>query len=360
MTRPAQAIIDLKALRFNYKLAQSIAPESKTMAIIKADAYGHGMLEIAKALAELVPAFGVATIDEALKLRTAGINNPILSLQGAFSSEEIKLAEQHSLWLMIENQQQVDALINSKISSPVKSWLKIDTGMHRLGIKPKLTTETFNQLINSPNVQNEIVISTHFARADDLDSDYTQQQIELFLKSIEGLDAPTSMANSPAILGWEQARSDWNRAGFMLYGNSPFSKPHEIADQLQPVMTLKSSIISITDVAKDEGVGYGHTWVAKRNSKIATITIGYGDGYPRHAASGTPVYINGQTAPMAGRVSMDMITVDITDIPDAKIGDEVELWGKNVAVNDVAKFSDTSAYEILTRRTARIPNTYKG
>ena len=358
MTRPAHALIDLNALRHNYRLAQSIAPNSQTMAIIKANAYGHGMIETAHALQEMVPAFGVATIDEAMQLRKANIEKPILSLQGAFSHDEIKLAEENSLWLTIDNHQQIKSLLAAKINRPVNVWLKIDTGMHRLGIQPEETDNVYRTLSMSRNVQDEIIVSTHFARADELDCEFTEQQIDLFLNTTNKLQTPISMANSPAILGWQNARADWNRAGFMLFGNSPFNMPHTLADQLKPVMTLKSAVISVREVAIGDSVGYGHIWQATRASKIATVTIGYGDGYPRHASSGTPVLVRDKRAPLVGRVSMDMITIDVTDIDNVEIGDEVELWGKNISVNEVAHFAQTSGYEVLTCRTNRVPNSY--
>lgn len=358
MTRPARAIIDLDALKQNYQLAASTAPTSKTMAIIKANAYGHGMVEIAKALHELTPAFGVATIDEAIQLRKAGIEKPILSLQGAFSEQEIKAAVKHFLWLTIENNKQVQELINCDIGTPLSIWLKVDTGMHRLGISPNEAIDVYKKLRSSSNVNNDIVVSTHFACADELNNNFTEQQIKALTELNTILNAPISFANSPGILGWENSHADWNRAGFMLYGNSPFKESHPIADRLTPVMTMLSSIISIKNIKKGDGVGYGHIWKAGRDSTIATVTVGYGDGYPRQAASGTPVYVNNQRASLVGRVSMDMLTIDITGLENIKIGDEVELWGKNISVNEVATYSNTSGYEVLTRRTTRIPNTY--
>ncbi|TRX56876.1 alanine racemase [Thalassomonas sp. M1454] len=365
MARPAKALISKSALRHNFKVAQQLAPNSNNVAIIKANAYGHGAVVVAQILEQDVQAFGVACIEEALELRVAGINKPILLLEGFFSQEEVAIADKMNFWTMVENQQQLDWILTAQCSNSLKVWLKVDTGMHRLGVQPAEVESFYQQLHSSNNVDKAIVLTTHFASADESDSPSTKKQINLFTDIKQSLkaslnlgeDIVTSMANSAGILAWPQAHCDWNRPGFMLYGNSPLDRNTSNGDMLKPVMTLLSEIISLREVKSGEQVGYGGNWTAKRDSKIATVAIGYGDGYPRIAKNGTPTLVNGSVAPLAGRVSMDMITIDVTDIFDVKIGDEVTLWGNSLPVNEVAEHASTIGYEALTRmplRTKRI------
>lgn len=361
MSRPTSAIIDLKALRENFYLAQQLAPNSKSMPMVKANAYGHGMIEVANALADSAPAFGVACIEEALALRKANIKQPILLLEGPHSADEIGIAEKHGFWLMLENHNQLQAILSAHLSNPISVWLKLDTGMHRLGFKPEDLQHIYKQLSDSANVADDIVLATHFACADDLESDFTDRQLHCFNSAIDTLDfpAPTSLANSAAILGWPSIEDNWQRPGYMLYGASPFSKPQKNTDQLQQVMHFQSAVISIRNISAGESVGYTANWTAQRNSIIATVAVGYGDGYPRHAPNGTPVLIDGVRCPLVGRVSMDMITVDITDLnTDIKIGTDVTLWGPALSVTEVAMHCGTIGYELLTRMPARVPRIY--
>lgn len=361
MSRPTSAIIDLKALRENFYLAQQLAPNSKSMPMVKANAYGHGMIEVANALADSAPAFGAACIEEALALRKANIKQPILLLEGPHSADEIGIAEKHGFWLMLENHNQLQAILSAHLSNPISVWLKLDTGMHRLGFKPEDLQHIYKQLSDSANVADDIVLATHFACADDLESDFTDRQLQCFNSAIDTLDfpAPTSLANSAAILGWPSIEDNWQRPGYMLYGASPFSKPQKNADQLQQVMHFQSAVISIRNISAGESVGYTANWTAQRNSIIATVAVGYGDGYPRHAPNGTPVLIDGVRCPLVGRVSMDMITVDITDLnTDIKIGTDVTLWGPALSVTEVAMHCGTIGYELLTRMPARVPRIY--
>ena len=361
MSRPTSAIIDLKALRENFYLAQQLAPNSKSMPMVKANAYGHGMIEVANALADSAPAFGAACIEEALALRKANIKQPILLLEGPHSADEIGIAEKHGFWLMLENHNQLQAILSAHLSNPISVWLKLDTGMHRLGFKPEDLQHIYKQLSDSANVADDIVLATHFACADDLESDFTDRQLQCFNSAIDTLDfpAPTSLANSAVILGWPSIEDNWQRPGYMLYGASPFSKPQKNADQLQQVMHFQSAVISIRNISAGESVGYTANWTAQRNSIIATVAVGYGDGYPRHAPNGTPVLIDGVRCPLVGRVSMDMITVDITDLnTDIKIGTDVTLWGPALSVTEVAMHCGTIGYELLTRMPARVPRIY--
>jgi len=360
MSRPTRAIVNLEALRHNYGLAQGLSGAGKAMPIVKANAYGHGAIPIAKALEPLAPALGVACIEEALELRESGIAKPILLLEGFFSPDELELAAAHNFWLMIQNETQLRALESARLSQPVHCWLKIDTGMHRLGFDPASCSTTYQRLLDCPQVAGSVVLATHFASADNLDSDFTQRQMESFANATAPVKALRSLANSPGLLGWPAARADWNRPGLMLYGQSPFGDSHPEADKLLPVMTLRSGVMAVREVNPGESVGYANAWTATRPSRIATVPAGYGDGYPRHAESGTPVLINGHRAQLVGRVSMDMITVDVTDLDSVVIGDEVILWGDQLSANEVASHADTIGYEIMTRLQNRVPRVYNG
>jgi len=355
MSRPTRALVNLDALRHNYRLARSLSGSGQAMPIVKANAYGHGAIAVAKALEPLAPALGVACIEEAVELRDAGVSLPILLLEGFFSDDELELAAASNFWLMLQNEYQLQALAQARLSTPVTCWLKLDTGMHRLGFAPSSAQALYEQLHKSPQVASEIVLATHLASADDLDKDFTRYQIELFRQHTSGIDAPCSIANSPGLLGWQDARADWNRPGFMLYGQTPFATPQTAAEKLQPVMTFRSEVMAVREVASGESVGYANAWTAQRPSRIATVPVGYGDGYPRHAENSTPVLINQQRAQLVGRVSMDMITVDVTDLPGVAIGDEVILWGEQLGANEVAAHAATIGYEIMTRLHNRVP-----
>jgi len=358
MSRPAKALIDLEALRHNCQLANSLSPNSQTMAVIKANAYGHGAVPVARALTDLVPAFGVACIEEAIELRDAGIENPIHLLEGAFSTEEISIAAEQNFSLAVVNQEQKRAILDAEPSTPLRVWIFVDTGMHRLGITPDEIASTYREKATSNNVAGDIVIATHFSCADDLENDFTAIQLARLTQASDDLHVPKSFANSAGLIGWAETKSDWNRPGIMLYGSSPFSTLQPDADRLLPVMTLKSAIIALRDIQPGETVGYAATWKAERTTRIATVAIGYGDGYPLQAPSGTPVLVNGQRCPMVGRVSMDMITVDVTDLPGVAIADEVILWGAGLSVNEIAACAGTISYELLTRMPQRTPRIY--
>ena len=357
MSRPTRAVIDIQALRHNYQLAQSLAPESKTIPMVKANAYGHGAIKVSQALADIAPAFGVACIEEALELRDAGIKQPVLLLEGAFDAAELKLAATKGFWVMIENHQQKEAIINADLAVPLTVWLGVDTGMHRLGFLPGDIAEVYKTLNSSRNISQPIVFTSHFACADDLNNKATLKQIDAF-KACAPVTALQSLANSAAILAWPKAQREWQRPGYMLYGNSPFAVPQENADQLKPVMSFESAVISLRTIAAGESVGYTANWTAERDSTIATVTVGYGDGYPRNATNGTPVLINGVRCPLVGRVSMDMITVDVTDLREVAIGDKALLWGPELPVNEVASHCDNIGYELLTRMPGRVPRVY--
>jgi alanine racemase len=295
----------------------------------------------------------VACIEEAIELRYAGVTAPILLLEGVFEQTELATAAKLDMWLTISNEQQLGWLEDTTLPLPVRCWLKVDTGMNRLGVTPAVAPLYFKRLKACKNVLEDIVTYTHFTEADDLQSAKTLQQLAIFA----GLPFVTarSAANSAGLLAWPQAHYDWVRPGYMLYGNSPMLQDHSSAHALEPVMTLTSAVIALRDVTVGECVGYGGSWVAKRPSRIATVAMGYGDGYPRQAINGTPVLVNGQRAPLAGRVSMDMLTVDVTDLDSVQQGDEVVLWGPGLRLAEVAHCAGTIGYELTTRMPARTP-----
>ncbi len=354
--RKTEALVDLDAIRDNYALACALAPQSKNIAVIKADAYGHGMLRVAEALKGVVPAFAVAFLDEALALRKAGISTPLLVLEGVRGVAACEVAAANDLSLVVHSHEQASDLLQANLSAHVSIWLKIDTGMHRLGVSPDDLKPVLDRL--QAGGREASVLFTHLACADDLANDATSEQIEKFRVCTAGLDLPLSIANSAGILAWPESHTDWNRPGYMLYGGSPMTTDVESARGLKPAMTLRSEIIAIREISAGESVGYGGRWTAERPSTIATVAAGYADGYPRHAPNGTPTQVNGKVAPLVGAVSMDMLTIDLTDHEDVAIGDSVELWGAEISVGEVAAMSGTIGYELLTGVTARVPRRY--
>lgn len=353
MARPTHARLDLAALRHNFGVARALAPEARIMAVVKANGYGHGALVVAQQLAPLADALAVACLEEAVLLREAGISAPILLLQGVFEAAELPLVAELELWMTIANGQQLAWLEEASLARPLQCWLKLDTGMHRLGVVPGEAEALYQRLRSAPQALPDPVLYTHFAAADDLHSEQTSEQIALFEQLTAQLPARRSAANSAGVLAWPGAHYDWVRPGYMLYGNSPIAGAHPNARALRPVMTLQSAVTGLRQVAPGEVVGYGANWTATRPSRIATVSVGYGDGYPRHAPNGTPVLVNGRRAALAGRVSMDMITVDVTDLPGVSLGDEVVLWGEGLSVDEVARHVGTIGYELTTRMPAR-------
>ncbi|MCC2615368.1 alanine racemase [Aestuariibacter halophilus] len=356
MSRPTEITIDLQALSHNVTLTEGLAPNSHHMAVIKADAYGHGACDIARALEGRVRLFAVSSLDEAVVLRDEGIHTPILLLEGCFDDGELKTASALGFHTVLHNESQLTALQRVPLNSPMHVWLKVDTGMHRLGIPSERVHQVFEKLRGCENVE-DITLLTHLACADSVDTAMTVRQLDRFRQVMSSLPTglPRSIANSAAILAHPQSHTEWNRPGIMLYGLSPFEHAHPAADRLKPVMTFHSEVIAVRDIPRGESVGYGAVWTATRPSTIATVAVGYGDGYPRNARNGTPVLVKGQRASLAGRVSMDMITVDVTEIGDVKVGDPVELWGQQLNANEVAQWADTIGYELVTRMPKRTP-----
>ena len=353
----ATAVINLRALARNYQTIKACAPQSKVLAVLKANAYGHGLELIAKALPQ-ADAFGVARISEAILLREAGITQPIVLLEGFFSTDELILLAEHNLDTVIHNTVQLTAITTCKLTKPLKVWLKIDSGMHRLGINPNEFDTYFDLLSASNNVKEPIVLMSHLGCADDTKNTITELQTDVFNQCKPLNVVERSLANSAGICAWPNTHYDWVRPGLMLYGISPMlpsstEKP-TAADNIEPVMTLKSSLIAIRHIQAGESVGYGGAWTSTEATTIGVIAIGYGDGYPRHAENGAPVYINRRIVPIVGKVSMDMITIDLGANAKDIVGDEVILWGAELPVEMVAQHATTIPYELLCNISRRV------
>lgn len=352
-----RAVIDLSACRHNLSVAKQFAPDSKCIAIIKANAYGHGMVNIAKALND-ADAFGVARIGEAIQLREAGITSPILLLEGFFSEEELSLVREHKIDTVIHSESQLQ-LLDKSSGEAISVVLKIDSGMHRLGFAPEEIKTISQQLEKNTNINQPLKFMTHFSNADDKHDDKTLKQIDVFYRSIDDVTYnEISIANSAGILGWPQSHAEWNRPGIMLYGVSPFINAKAEDHNLKPVMTLSSQIISIKSVKKGEAIGYGGTYICEKDMTIGIVAVGYGDGYPRHAKTGTPVLVNGKRCSLLGRVSMDMICVDLSEQTNPAVNDPVVLWGEDLPIEEIAASSETIGYELLCSVTQRVEFIY--
>lgn len=356
MARPTRAIINLEAIRQNYRLAKKVS-SSKAMAIIKANAYGHGAVPVAKALADEADAFGVACLEEALEIRESGIKQPLLLLEGVFTPDELVAAGRLNFPVTVHSDQQLQWLLEASLTKPLDVFLKLDTGMHRLGFAPARARELLTKLRDCPHV-GSVTLMTHFARADEVDETFTSTQIQRFLRAISDLRPPVSIANSAGILAWPVAHGDWVRPGIMLYGSGPLSKPNQHSRLLKPAMTLESELIAVRTLEAGESIGYGGRFRCEESTRVGVVALGYADGYPRHAMDGTPVKIEGLDSRIIGQVSMDMLTVDLTEVPDARIGSKVELWGNQVLANAVATCSDTISYTLFTGITNRVPRFY--
>lgn len=323
---------------------------------VKANAYGHGLNDIALKLAEKSDALAVASLEEGRQIREAGVEGPILLLEGLFQPSELMEVEELDLWLVVHNELQLSWLCSSEPIAAIRLWVKVDTGMHRLGFTKTSAVEAYERLKASG--WQDMVLMTHFACAEELDSEFTDTQIENFAVVSKQIQARKSLANSAAVIAWPQTHEDWVRPGFMLYGLSPFGENHPSSRELDPVMTFTSEVIAVKELSCGESVGYNRCWIAERPSRIAIVAVGYGDGYPRNVENGTPIIVGGQRARVVGRVSMDLLSVDVTDLQNIEIGTSVELWGKQLSVNEVASFSGYSAYELLTRMPLRAKRVY--
>ena len=348
--RPIVAHISEAALAHNLAQVRRYAPQSKVIAVVKANAYGHGLLNAAHGL-KATDAFAVLNISEAIALRDVGYQHPILLLEGIFSAEEMALVDQYHLDIVVSHQAQLAWVIASRPNIPLRVFLKLDSGIHRLGFQPNHYSQALQQLASSANVR-EVILMTHFANADVVDG--TDAAMHLVGKVMPA-SFSRSLANSAAIVQQPHTHADWVRPGIMLYGATPVAEKPASSLGLKPVMTLQSGLIAVQEISAGESVGYGSLFTADKPTRVGIVACGYADGYPRHAPTGTPIAVAGRLTRTLGRVSMDMLAADITDIPEAVIGSSVELWGEQVPVDDVAQASGTIGYELLCAVTARVP-----
>ena len=349
-----RARIDGAALRHNLRQLRSLAPRSRVMAVVKANAYGHGLVPVALALSG-ADAFAVARLEEGAALRSAGVTQAIVLLEGIYSARQLGEAAEHELDLVVHDPMQVDLLEQYRGDHRFAVWIKVDTGMNRLGLRPEAFAATWDRL-HALKVKPSVVrVLTHLACADEPDHPMTQEQLARLAPLLAGRRAEVSIANSAGLLAHPASHADWVRPGLALYGASPFGGGRGADLGLKPAMTLESTVIAVRAVPRGETVGYGAAWRAARDSSVAIIAGGYGDGLLRSLPGGAPVLVNGRRAPIAGRVSMDMIAVDVTGLPPVSIGDRAELWGAGLAVEEVAQCAGTVPYELLCAVSQRVP-----
>lgn len=353
MSRPARAAVDLDALEHNLRRVREAAPASRVMAVIKADAYGHGLLAAAEALRE-ADGFAVAAIDEAVRLREAGFIHPVTLLSGHHAASDLPRAAELKLAAALHAPEQLAQLEATRLDVRLDVWVKVDTGMHRLGFDPEQVPQVVRRLRSLAHV-GTIGLMSHLANADDTGDTATLRQIERFRGCAADHDGPLSLANSAGVLAWRQSHFDWVRPGIMLYGISPLVSRTGPDLDLAPAMTLHSKLVAVKRAKRGDPVGYGGTWRCPADMLLGVVACGYGDGYPRHAPSGTPVLVRDHPARLAGRVSMDLMSLDLREVPDPRVGDPVLLWGRELPAEHVADAAGTIAYELVCGVTARVP-----
>lgn len=355
MNRPACAEIDLDALARNYAKLKALHG-GRALAVLKADAYGHGALQCARRLKDVADGFAVAFANEALPLRSTGVTAPILVLEGAFSESELRYCQSQDVWTVVHHEEQLRMLESARLpEASLDVWLKIDSGMNRAGFPLDKASSAHARLSSIASVRS-IVLMTHFACADEPSSEMTMRQLRDFDRATEGLRGDRSLCNSAGIIGWPDARRDWGRCGIAMYGADPIQQSD---GQLEPVMQLRSEVFATKEVCAGESIGYGARFVAEHPIRIGLVAMGYADGYPRAAGTGTPVLIDGKKSRIVGRVSMDMLTVDLTGLPECGVGSAIEFWGRGIDVNEVATRAGTISYELLCN-VKRVQKAYLG
>lgn len=342
--RRARISLNPGALTHNLKKVRESAPRSQVMAVIKANAYGHGLLSVAAQL-DAADMFAVAMPGEALALRTAGCDKPLLVLHGCNSANELRQLAEQGIAVVVHQQAQLESLQTVSVKRPLDVWLKIDTGMHRAGIAMARVDDFFASLQANSCVAS-VTLMSHFANADEVDNILNNIQLGDFIKVTNKIGVRRSLANSAAILSLPESHFDVVRPGIMLYGSSPLANRSAAELGLEAVMQFESSLLDIKTVKAGESIGYGSRYCCDRDTRVGLVAAGYADGYPRHARDGTPVWLNGQRCALLGRVSMDSLSINLDGI-EAHIGDRVVLWGRELPVDEVAQMSDTIAYEIL-------------
>ncbi len=351
MPRPIRASISTSALKHNLAVVRRHAPNSKVMAVVKANAYGHGLTTVATALST-ADGFATVDIEDAIRLREAGFRQTLLLLNGFFHPNELPVLAEYRLSTVIHCEEQLEMFITSALPTKVDVFLKMNSGMNRLGFPSHQFTAALQKLLNSERA-GYVTLMTHFATADDATG--IKAQLQLFSETIGQSRLPTSLANSAALIRYPETRTEWVRPGIMLYGSSPFPDESGAALGLLPVMTLESEIIAVQEIQAGDAMGYGRTFMADRTTRVGIVACGYADGYPRHAPSGTPVLVNGVRTMTLGRVAMDMLCVDLGPVPQAGRGEKVILWGEGLSVDEVAQRAGTVSYELLCAMASRVP-----
>ena len=358
MARPTSATIHTHALRHNLSQVRSRAPDSRVMAVVKADGYGHGLERVARALSG-ADAFGVAALSDAERLRAAGLSQPVVLLSGFNDADDLPQLRRLNVETVVHHATQLEMLEQAVSGAPIRCWLKIDTGMHRLGFAPGDVRDAYARLQATASVDDDIVLMNHFASSDEFigsasNGRQTREQLRVFAEATAGLPGARSLANSAAVLGWPDAHFDWVRPGGALYGISVVEGTTGADFGLRPAMTLATRLIAVNRIARGERIGYSATWQCPEDMPVGVAAIGYGDGYPRHVPAGTPVLVNGALAPIIGRVSMDLMTIDLRGHPDARPGDPVVLWGDDLPVETIASAAGTIGYEPVCSITRRV------
>lgn len=355
MSRTTVATIHLSALRHNLARLKALAAPAQVMAVIKADGYGHGLERVARALGDEAAAFAVAALGDGLRLRAAGHRQRIVVLSGPDQAGDIAEMQRLGLDAAIHHEAQLQWLTEAvPTRGHLRVWLKVDSGMHRLGFAPERVAEVHARLAAMPGIDPEIGLLTHFSDSEVFEGTQTPAQIARFHEATQMFDGPRSLSNSAAVLGWPEARGDWVRTGGLLYGLSVVEGKTGADFGFRPAMTLSTRLIAINRIGQDERIGYNGTWTCPEDMPVGVAAVGYGDGYPRSAAAGTPVLVGGRRVPLIGRVSMDLVTLDLRDAPAARVGDRVVLWGPELPVESIAIQSGTISYDLTCGMTRRV------
>lgn len=358
MRRAARARIDLSALRHNLRVARDAAPDTRVMAVVKADAYGHGMVPVVRAIAGACDGLAVSCVQEAVALHEAGIRSPVVLLQGFKDEAELREAARLGARPVLHEPGQLACLEATRFTRDVRVWLKLDTGMHRLGFAPEQAGGVLQRLSAMRPVSGPPGVMTHLACADEPGRAESDAQIRTFEAATRHLPGERSIANSAALLRIPEARRGWVRPGIMLYGASPLLDTTAAALDLRPVMTVTAPVVAVKSLKPGDAVGYGGSYVCREPRTMAVVAMGYGDGYPRHAPGGTPVLLRGRRCALMGRVSMDMLSVDATEVPEVKVGDTATLWGEGLPVDEIAAAAGTISYELLCGVGGRLQAEY--
>ena len=347
MSRLAIATLSKENLLHNFEVIRKRSGGREVMAMIKANAYGHGLRSTAMRLDDYVYSFGVASVDEALALRKVGIKKPITLMSGAFEPEDINLASENNFQLIFHEKTQLEWLDKAEITTPVKIWFKIDTGMGRLGFSLDEAEEIYAKLKNHPKVIKPIGIISHIACADENNNSLNQVQLDNFRNFIKDKKGPKSLVNSAGVFNFADDLYDIVRPGLALYGISPLIGKTANELDLKPVMTLQTKLVAVSNHKKGSSIGYGSRFICPEDMQVGVIAMGYGDGYPRTAKDGTPVLVNDKKCKLVGRVSMDMLTIDLRDCKQAKVGDPVILWGEGLPIEEIAQYTNNIPYDII-------------